>query len=151
MTTTIKKMDETLLETLDKTKWVFDGIGFPAIYLRFNDSNTDYLELWAALADDECYIYGNSSDDNSLTIVENSKSKLVIKATESSDYYSIITITIVGEKLNFKQDYYVEGNLDDTDVLIFNKTSANLNDLDICDFGFKLEMFKKMESNTSNF
>lgn len=146
-----KKIDETLLETLDKTKWVFDGIGFPAIYLRFNDSNTNFLELWAAIAEDECYIYGNSSDDDTLTIIENSKSKLVIKATESSDYYSIMTVTIINDKLNLKQDYYVEGSLDDTDVLVFNKTSTNLNDLDICDFGFKLEILKKLEKQKSIF
>lgn len=129
------KIDETMLESLDQTKWEFDGVGFPAIYLRFNDSNTVFLELWAAIAELECYIYGSSADDSSLTIIENTKTKLVIKATESSEYYSLMIITYVGDKLNIKDEYYVNGVLDDTDNLVFKKTSANLNNLTICDLG----------------
>lgn len=129
-----KKIDETMLASLDKTKWVFDGIGFPAIYLRFNNTNTDYLELWSAFAEIECYMYGSSKDDNTLTITENSKTKLVIKATESSQYYSIMIITYVGDKLNIKDEYFVNGVLDDSDNLVFNKTSENLDNLNICDF-----------------
>ena len=68
-----KKIDETMLESLDQTKWEFDGIGFPAIYLRFNDTNTDFLELWAAIAEMECYLYANSEDETTLAIIENTK------------------------------------------------------------------------------
>ncbi len=130
-----KKIDETMLESLDQTKWVFDGIGFPALYLRFNDTNTNFIELWSAIAELECYIYDSSNDDISLTIIENSKTKLVLKATESSEYYSLMIITYVGDKLNIKSEYYVNGVLDDTDNLVFNKTNANLNNLAICDMG----------------
>ena len=129
----VKKIDETMLESLDKTKWVFDGIGFPAIYLRFNNTNTGYLELWSAFAEIECYLYGSSEDESTLTITENSKDKLVIKATESSQYYSLMIITYVGEKLNIKDEYYVNGVLDDSDNLVFIKTSENLDNLNICD------------------
>ena len=93
-----KKIDETMLESLDQTKWEFDGIGFPAIYLRFNDTNTDFLELWAAIAEMECYLYANSEDETTLAIIENTKTKLVIKATESSEYYSLMIITYAGYK-----------------------------------------------------
>ncbi|MFD1314008.1 hypothetical protein [Namhaeicola litoreus] len=134
-----KKIAESMLESLDKTKWVFDGIGFPAIYLKFNDTNTDFIELWAAIAEMECYIYGSSEDDNTLQIIENSKTKLVIKATESSEYYSLMIITYVGDKLNIKDEYYVNGVLDDTDVLVFNKTSVNLDNLNLCDLGFEFK------------
>ena len=74
-------------------------------------------------------------DDISLAIIENSKTKLVLKATESSEYYSLMIITYVGDKLNIKGEYYVNGVLDDTDNLVFNKTNANLNNLAICDMG----------------
>lgn len=130
-----KKIAETMLESLDQTKWVFDGIGFPALYLRFNDTNTNFIELWSAIAELECYIYDSSNDDISLTMIENSKTKLVLKATESSEYYSLMIITYVGDKLNIKGEYYVNGVLDDTDNLVFNKTNANLNNLTICDMG----------------
>lgn len=138
-----KKIDETMLESLNKTKWVFDGIGFPAIYLRFNNTKTDYLELWSAFEENECYFYGSSTDDNTLTITENSKTKLVIRATESSDYYSIMTITYVGDKLNVKDEYYVNGVQDDSDNLVFKKTTDNLDNLEICNYGFKRSLIKR--------
>ena len=37
--------------------------------------------------------------------------------------------------LDIKEEYYVNGILDDTDNLVFKKTSANLNNLTICDMG----------------
>lgn len=130
--------DNSFLETLDGSKWKLEDEG-GTIYIKITNNEINPLEIWVSFIDAGCYIYGNglSDDDDAIEILENSATKLVIKTEDSSDEYDIITFTKNGDKLNMKIESYYNGALDDTEVIQFNKTTTNLDNLELCDFDFE--------------
>lgn len=130
--------DNTFLETLDGSKWKLEDEG-GTIYIKITNNEINPLEIWVSFLDAGCYINGNalSDDDSSIEIIENSATKLVIKTEDSSDEYDLITFTKNGDKLSMKIETYYNGVLDDTEVIQFNKTTTNLDNLELCDFDFE--------------
>lgn len=113
---------QTLLEKYDGTKWVnTDEISF---YLRLNDNTNKLVETWILFGD--CYFYSYDLESDSVEIIENSNSKLIIRYTDDGDI-TTITITIQEDVLKvFVQD---DG---ETETILFDKTSVNVDAFDIC-------------------
>ena len=102
------------------------------IYARINDSETNPMELWASLFD-VCYIHQSMDDVGTLEVVESSEDKIVFRVDEGASEYSILTLTVIGNVLTFKSEYYEDGALEEEDLFVLQKTEDSLDNLEICD------------------
>jgi len=125
----------TFLECNDATKWdkVFleDGIENAQIYLKFNNSLSNPFEKWSNFTPNNCHYYLQISD-HQIDIIENSKDKLIVKIIWreddwQQDEFEIWTFTKQGESLKLVTQYFQE-----VITIELNKTTDNLNDLEIC-------------------
>ncbi len=113
---------QTFLERYDGTKWVnTDEFTF---YIRLNDNTNKLIESWILF--DDCYFYDVDFESEGVELVENSKDKLIIKFTDDGDI-TTVTITMQGETL---RAVVKEGN--EEDIIYFDKSSVNVDDLEIC-------------------
>ena len=113
---------QTFLERYDGTKWVnTDELTF---YIRLNDNTNKLIESWILF--DDCYFYDVDFESEGVELVENSKDKLIIKFTDDGDI-TTVTITMQGETL---RAVVKEGN--EEDIIYFDKSSVNVDDLEIC-------------------
>jgi len=126
--------DNFFLEIFDGTYWKMEepeGI----IFLRFNNNELNPIELWLTLIEEHCYLYSASLDEGSIRILKSSANRLEIMTSETAQDYSILTISVVGETIQLKDDYYVGGILDESSgTLTFNKASLDLGELEMCNF-----------------
>lgn len=114
------------------TKWKVSESG-TTIYLQVNNSESNPFQSWATF-DGSCYFFSESNEDGQVEIIENSKNKLIVKVSDTESDYDILTITIIGDILTIKDEYYENGVLEDTTAIPLSKTSDNLDNLEICSF-----------------
>lgn len=112
---------QTFLEKYDSTKWVnTDEFIF---YIKLNDNSNKLVETWVLFGD--CYFYSYDLESDGVEIIENSKSKLVIRYSDDGDI-TTVTITIQGDIL--KVTIQEEG---ETETILFDKTTINVDDFEI--------------------
>lgn len=114
---------QTFLEKYDGTKWVYTEDEF-TFYVRLNDNPNKLIESWILI--DDCYFYSVDFESESVELVENSKDKLIIKYTDDGEIITV-TLTTQGETIRV---VVKDGN--EEDIMIFDKTSVNVDDLEIC-------------------
>jgi len=113
---------QTFLEKFDGTKWVHtDEFTF---YVRLNDNLNKLIESWILF--DDCYFYDVDFESEDVELVENSKDKLIVKYIDDEGS-TTLTFTMQGETL---KAVVKEGN--EEDIIYFDKTSVNVDDLEIC-------------------
>jgi len=114
------------------TKWKISESG-TTIYLKVNNSESNPFQSWATF-DGSCYIFSESNEDGGVEIIENSKNRLILKVSDTETDYDILTITVSGDILTIKDEYFENSVLEETTVIPLSKTSDNLDDLEICSF-----------------
>ena len=120
------------LETNGGTVWSF-VLGGEGIYAQINNNESNPFEIWATLGEGGCYIYQSINDGGSVEVLENTKDKLILRIDESEDEYLILTLTIKGDLLTAKFEYFEDGISDGEDVFPLTKTDDNPDDLPLCE------------------
>lgn len=124
---------DTFLEKNGGTVWSVSQSG-ASVFAKINNSVSNPLEIWASLGEDLCYIYQSIKDEGiEVEILENTESTLKLRVDESDTEYSIITLTISGNLLTVKSEYYEDGELEESDIIPLQKTDENTDDLEICE------------------
>lgn len=121
----------SFLEKHGGTTWKFSQDG-GTIYTQINNSESNPFEIWASLFD-ACYIYESISDSGNTEVLENKENKVVIRIEEGASEYNLLTLSVSGDALTIKNEYYEEGILEDEDFFILQKTSDNVDDLELCE------------------
>lgn len=125
---------DTFLEKNGGTVWKISQSG-ANIFAQINNSASNPLELWVSFGEDVCYVYQSIQDEGvEVEILENTESTLKLRVDESSTEYTILTLTISGNILTVKSEYYEDGELDDTELIPLQKTTEDPDDLEICEF-----------------
>ena len=130
--------DETIKSFLEKqadTDWKFnEPLTGAILYVTINNNQVNPFEIWFSIIEEACFIHESIGDDGTVEILENSANELKIKVVDDGNpaEYSIITFTVNGDILTVVNEDYEDGVLEDEDLFIFQKTSDNLDDLNIC-------------------
>ena len=123
---------DTFLACNDATTWKYvetvEGIEIQ-LYLKLIDNINGPFQAWVSNSLIDCgYAYFGDSAIQ-FQILENSKDKLVIKVIyEEDEGFETWTITELGDSLKVVSIYYL-----DEQIIIFDKTSENMDDFIICD------------------
>ena len=130
--TSINNSCQTFLECQDKTVWE-NVPSYIGDFLKFqNNQNNPWVAYWTY--EGECYHVNNSIDTEDITIIENSKNILKYRTGyEGGQYRAIHTFTYSNGKIIFKDEFYVNDNLDGVYIYTFEKSDLNLNSLTFCD------------------
>jgi len=127
-------LPDNFLEKFDGTYWKMEE-NEGSIFLKFNNNQLIPIELWMTLVEEHCYLYSTNLDEGTITILKSLENRLEIKTSETAQNYSILTISVVGETMQIKDDYYVGGVLDESSgTLSFKKASLDLGELEMCNF-----------------
>lgn len=125
--------EKSFLETHGGTAWNFEeensGV---SIYVQLNSTVSNPFEIWMDLLDAGCYLYQSIEDDGTPEVVEDSENKVVIRVDENDTDYIILTLRVAGDRLTVTTEEYEDGELDESQILILDKTSDNVDDLEIC-------------------
>ena len=121
----------SFLEKHGGTTWKFSQDG-GTIYAQINNSEANPFEIWASLFE-ACYIYESIADAGNTEVLENKENKVVIRIDEGATEYSLLTLTVSGDVLTIQSEYYEDGVLEEDDLFILQKTSDNVDDLELCD------------------
>jgi len=130
--------DETIKSFLEKqadTDWKFnEPLTGAILYVTINNNQVNPFEIWFSIIEEACFIHESIGDDGTVEILENSANELKIKVVDDGNpaEYSIITFTVNGDILTVVNEDYEDGVLEEEDLFIFQKTSDNLDDLNIC-------------------
>jgi len=123
---------DTFLSCNDVTTWKYvetvEEIEIQ-LYLKLIDNINSPFQAWVSNSLIECgYDYFGDSEIQ-FQVIENSKDKLVIKVIyEGDDGFETWTITKLGDSLKAVSIYYL-----DERIIIFDKTSENIDDFIVCD------------------
>lgn len=121
----------SFLEKHGGTTWKFSVDG-GTIYAQINSSESNPFELWVSLFD-TCYIYESISNTGNIEVLENKENKVVIRIDEGPSEYSLLTLSVTGDALTIQSEYYEDGILEEDDFFILQKTSDNVDDLELCE------------------
>ena len=121
------------LETNGGTVWSFvlDGEG---IYAQINNNESNPFEFWATLGEGGCYVYQSINDEGNVEVLENTEDRLQVRVDDDEDEYLILTLTINGNLLTAKFEYFEDGISEGAQVIPLTKTSDNPDNLELCDF-----------------
>lgn len=123
--------DISFLEKHGESLWkISEGGG--TVYAQINNSVSNPLELWASLFD-ACYIYESISGAGNVEVLENTENKLVLRIDEGTNDYAILSLTVIGEILTVKSDYYEDGSLDESETIALKSSSDDVNELELCE------------------
>ena len=117
----------TFLEIYDGTKWILSDD--ETLYVRLNSDLNKLIEEWEFDESHNCYKYDDSFEDWPYEIIENSKDKFVIKYSNEGNSKTL-TLTVQGEVLKAVVNHSGEEN--GIDTYYFDRTSINVDDLEIC-------------------
>lgn len=123
--------DISFLEKHGESLWKISESG-GTIYAQINNSTTNPLELWASLFE-TCYIYESISGAGSVEVLENTENKLVIRLDEGNSDYALLSLSVIGEVLTVKTEYYEDGSLEESDTIALMSTSDDVSELEICE------------------
>ena len=130
--------DDDMITFLDKhgeTQWKFqDPNSDTVLYLRVNDSQANPFELWLSFLENSCYVYQSVEDDGTPVIVENTEDKLVIRVEETNDDYTVVTLTVSQQVLTVRSEDYVDGELDEENIVILFANQDDISNIEICAF-----------------
>lgn len=127
------KDEKSFLEAHGGTVWKFgepeDGL---SVYAQINSSPSNPFEIWVYNEQGDCYIYEKITDEGSPEVIEDRENKVEIRVGGDTGEYGVLTMTISGNVLRVELDSYVDGQLDDSETIILNRTSDNTSALEIC-------------------
>lgn len=121
----------SFLEKHGGTTWKF-SVDEGTIYAQINSSESNPFEIWVSLFE-ACYIYESISDTGNIQVLENNENKVVIRIDEGPSEYSLLTLSVTGDALTIQSAYYEDGVLEEEDFFILQKTSDNVDDLELCE------------------
>lgn len=127
------KDEKSFLEAHGGTVWKFgepeDGL---SVYAQINSSPANPFEIWVYNQPGDCYMYEKITDEGSPEVIEDRENKVEIRIGGDTGEYGVLTMTISGNVLRVELDSYVDGQLDDSETIILNRTSDNTGELEIC-------------------
>lgn len=128
---------DTFLECNANTLWKLsediDGEIYET-YLRINDNESNPIEFWTHLFNNECFVHMGMSDvPNMFRITENTRSRFTIRIENLEQQTFRYTMTIQGDVMTIIVDYLEEGQVVETDQVHFNRSTANVNALQLCE------------------
>lgn len=124
---------KSFLETHGGTVWNFaeEDAGI-SIYVQLNSTVSNPFEIWMDLLGVGCYLYQSIEDDGTPEVIEDSENKVVIRVEENDTDYILLTLRVVGNRLTVTTEEYEDGELDENQTIILDKSSDNVDDLEIC-------------------
>jgi len=128
-----KDDEKSFLETHGGTVWKFgepeDGL---SVYSKINSSITNPFEIWLYSVPGDCYRFESITDEGSPEVTENRENKVEIRIGGDTGDYSVLTMTVSGDVLRVELDAYEDGELNDSEKFILQRTSDSTDDLEIC-------------------
>ena len=127
---------DTFIEKNGGTVWTI-AISEVVMYAKINNSESNPLEIWLGEDDSEelCYLYQSFTDiGTGVEVLENSANTFKVRVDDSETEYTILTLTVSGNLLTIQYEFYVDGELDDTELIPLQKTTEDPDDLEICEF-----------------
>jgi hypothetical protein len=116
------------------TSWkIVDPSSGASIYAHINNNEANPFEIWAAFAAETCFIYQSIDDSGSVEVLENTENKVVIRIDDNATEYTLITLTVSGNVLTVESEYFEDGESTEDEIFILQKTSDNVDDLEVCD------------------
>lgn len=125
--------ENTFLKIYEGTVWSITEEG-QTMYIRFINNTRTPVEYWIEFEDCYFYILDRLVGDNRIT--ENSEDRLVFRYFENDDgveYLDIVTITVNGNSLRGESEFYENGVLVETDILILSKSTDDVDSLVLCE------------------
>lgn len=125
---------KSFLEKHGGTVWKFEEpVSGAAIYAQINNTESNPFEIWISF-DGNCFIYESITDAGNVEVLENTENKVVIRIDEGPSEYSILQLTVTGDVLAVNSKFYEDGQLDDDETFVLQKTNDNPDDLVECGF-----------------
>ena len=129
---------ETFLECNANSLWkiveVIDGKSYET-YIRINEDLNNPLEFWThPFPDNDCYYHLRMSDAmNMFQIREHTRSRFTIRIEEMENRAVQFTMSTQGDVMTVRMDYYEGQEIIETEQVQFNRSSANVNALPLCE------------------
>ena len=125
---------KSFLEKHGGTVWKFEEpVSGAAIFAQINNSEANPFEIWISF-DGTCFFYESITDTGNIEVLENTENKVVIRIDEGATEYSILQLTVTGDVLAVNSKFYEDGQLEDDETFVLQKTSDNPDDLVLCEF-----------------
>ena len=125
----------SFLEKHGGTVWKFEEpVSGAAIFAQINNSEANPFEIWISFGEDTCFIYESIMDAGNTEVLENNENKVVIRIDEGPSEYSILQLSVSGNVLAVNSKFYEDGQLEDDETFVLQKTSDNPDDLVLCGF-----------------
>lgn len=126
----------TFLAKYEDTVWVYTDSG-ERDYLRVINSTNSPFEFWYEYGDCYDYYLETLDDDyySAITITKNSNDTLKVKFVENDggyEYINIATVTVSGNTMEIKYEYYEDGNLTDSYSEYYTKSSIDVDSFTTC-------------------
>lgn len=125
--------DKSFLETHGGSVWKLgepeDGF---SVYAQINSTISNPFEIWIYNESGDCYIYESITDEGAPEVLENRENKVEIRIGDKTGDYGILTMTISGDVLRVELDSYEDGVLVDSEKFILQRTSDNVDNLELC-------------------
>ncbi len=126
---------KSFLQKQADTSWKFaEATTGQTLYARINNSEVNPLDVWFSVIEQACFLHQKLSDDGTIEVLENSENELKLKVVDDGNptEYGIFTLTVNGDILTVKSEFYEDDILQDQEVFILQKTSDDVDELDIC-------------------
>ena len=103
-------------------------------YLRINEDESNPIEFWTHLFNNECFVHmGMSEVPNMFRITENTRSRFTIRIENLEQQTFRYTMASQEDVMTVAVDYLDEGQVVETGHVQFNRSTANVNALQLCD------------------
>jgi len=127
------KDEKSFLETHGGSVWKFgepeDGF---SVYAQINSTPSNPFEIWVYDDSGDCYEYEKITDEGSPEVIEDRENKVQIQIGGDTGSYGVLTMTVSGDVLRVELDSYEDGQLDDSETIILQRTSDSTGALEIC-------------------
>ncbi len=127
-------VEKSFLEKHGGSVWKFEEpVSGAAIYAQINNTESNPFEIWISF-DGNCFIYESIIDAGNVEVLENTENKVVIRIDEGPSEYSILQLTVTGDVLAVNSKFYEDGQLEDDETFVLQRTNENPDDLVECGF-----------------